>query len=113
MALALNKILIATANANTAGAYFQGVSNISATTAGNVIPAGTYYVFGTANVVIQAMSNFNTSTNVATFSNVYSTNSGGLVISDNVSVRLLATTNAAVQLITVNGGQDVSGTFNV
>jgi hypothetical protein len=77
-----------------------------------VIPAGTYYVFNTSNVVIQAVSNYNTTSNVATFSNVYPINSGGFVVSDGVNVQLLATTNATVQLITVNGGQNATGTFN-
>ena len=111
MALGLNKILIAGTNENTPGAYWQGASNISATTAGNVIPAGTYYVFSPANVVIQAVSNYNTTSNVATFSNVYPINSGGFVVSDGVNVQLLATTNTTVQLITVNGGIAAPGTF--
>lgn len=112
MALGLNKILIAGSNENTPGAYWQGVSNLTVTTAGNVIPAGTYYVFNTSNVVIQAVSNYNTTSNVATFSNVYPVNSGGFVVSDGVNVQALATTNTTVQLITVNGGQAASGTFN-
>jgi hypothetical protein len=111
MALGLNKILIAGTYENTPGAYWQGAANIAATTAGNVIPAGTYYVFNTSNVVIQAVSNYNTTSNVATFSNVYPVNSGGFVVSDGVNVQLLATTNATVQLITVNGGQAVSSTY--
>ena len=112
MALGLNKILIAGTNENTPGAYWQGASNITTTTAGNVIPAGTYYVFATSNVVIQAVSNYNTTSSVATFSNVYPINSGGFVVSDGVNVQLLATTNTTTQLITVNGGQAASSTFN-
>ena len=111
MALGLNKILIAGTYENTPGAYWQGASNIAATTAGNVIPAGAYYVFNTANVVIQAVSNYNSTSNVATFSNVYPVGSGGFVVSDGVNVQLLATTNATVQLITVNGGQPVGSTY--
>ena len=112
MALGLNKILIAGTYENTPGAYWQAATNISVTTAGNVVPAGTYMAFGTSNVVIQAVSNYNTSTNVATWSNVYPINSGGVVISDGVNVQLLATTNTTAQLITVNGGIPVTGTFN-
>jgi hypothetical protein len=112
MALGLNKILIAGTYENTPAAYWQAAANISATTAGNVVPAGTYMVFNTSNVVIQAVSNYNTTSNVATWSNVYPVNSGGVIISDGVNVQLLATTNATVQLITVNGGQAVSGTYN-
>jgi len=112
MALGLNKILIAGTNENTPGAYWQTAANIAATTAGNVVPAGTYLAFATSNVVIQAVSFYNTTSNVATWSNVYPINSGGVIISDGVNVQLLATTNATAQLITVNGGIPVSGTFN-
>ena len=51
MSLALNKIILANASANTPGAYLQ-FANISATTTGNVIPAGLYLVPPTANVTI-------------------------------------------------------------
>ena len=112
MALGLNKILIAGTYENTPGAYWQAATNISVTTAGNVVPAGTYMAFGTSNVVIQAVSNYNTTSNVATWSIVYPVNSGGVVISDGVNVQLLATTNTTAQLITVNGGIPVTGTFN-
>lgn len=111
MALGLNKILISGSNANTPGAYWQ-LTSISATTAGNVVPAGTYIAFATANVIIQAVSAYNTTTSTATWGNVGAINVGGVVISDGVNVRLLATTNATVTLATVNGGQDVSGTYN-
>ena len=111
MALGLNKILISGSNANTPGAYWQ-LTTISATTAGNVVPAGTYIAFATANVIIQAVSAYNTTTSTSTWSNVGAINVGGVVISDGVNVRMLATTNATVTLATVNGGQDVSGTYN-
>ena len=53
MALAMNKIILANATTNTAGAYFSNVS-LTAANAGTVIPAGTYLIFPTANVVITA-----------------------------------------------------------
>jgi len=115
MALGLNKILIAGTYENTPGAYWQSPANITVTTAGNVIPAGTYLAFATSNVVIQAVSNYNTTSNVATWSNVYVANSGGVVISDGVNVQanvIAGGTNTTLQLITVNGGQAVSGTYN-
>jgi len=34
-----------------------------------------------------------------------------MIISDGTNVQLLATTNATVQLVTVNGGSPVSSTF--
>lgn len=112
MSLGLNKILISGSNANTPGAYWQ-LSTINATTAGNVIPAGSYIVFPTSNVVIQAVSAYNSTTNVATWSNISAVGVGApFVVSDGVNVQLLATTNATVTLATVNGGQAVSGTYN-
>jgi len=55
MALALNKILIAGANSNTAGAYFTTQTLIApATVAGNVVPAGVYLMFPTLNSQIYA-----------------------------------------------------------
>jgi hypothetical protein len=112
MALGLNKILITGTYANTVGSYWQNVTAIAATTAGNVIPAGTYLMFNTANVVIQAVSSYNATSNVASWSNVYPVNSGGVIISDGLNVQLLATTNASANLVTVNGGSPVVGTFN-
>jgi hypothetical protein len=112
MALGLNKILIAGTYENTPGAYFQAQANIAATTAGNVVPAGTYLVVNTSNVVIQTVTSYNSTSNVATWSNVYPINSGGVIISDGLNVQLLATTNASANLVTVNGGSPVVGTFN-
>ena len=70
-------------------------------------------VFSAANVTIQAVSNYNnaTGTPVITWSNVYPAASGGFVVSDGVNVQLLATTNTTVQLITVNGGNNATGTY--
>ena len=111
MALGLNKILISGSATNTPGAYWQ-LTTIAATTAGTTVPAGTYIMFATANVIIQAVSAYNTSSNVATYSNVGAINVGGVVLSDGVNVRLLATTNATVTLATVNGGAAAGGTYN-
>ena len=59
-----------------------------------------------------ATSTVNTTTSTATYSNVGAINVGGVVISDGVNVRLLATTNATVTLATVNGGEAAGGTYN-
>ena len=111
MSLGLNKIIIAGTNTNTPGAYWQLVT-LSATTAGNLIPAGTYLLFPSANVSISAVSAYNTSTNAATWSTMLAANTGGVIISDGVNVAANATTNATITLATVNGGQAVSGTYN-
>jgi hypothetical protein len=106
MALGLNKIIISGTGAvtNTAGAYLQ-TTTMSATTVGNVIPAGTYILFPSANVSVTA----NNGTSTAT---VLAANVGGVVISDGVNVFANATTNATITLLTVNGGLSASGTFN-
>ena len=113
MSLALNKIILANATANTPGAYFT-FATISATTAGNVIPAGTYLIPGTANVFITVATAVNaTSGNITAVSNLYSINTGGMVISDGVNVFANATTNvSSITVLTVEGGQNVSGTYN-
>ena len=62
MALAFNKILISGTSTNTPGAYWQ-LTTVSVAASGNtVIPAGTYLVFPTANVTIEAVSAYNTNT---------------------------------------------------
>ena len=106
MALALNKIIIAGAGTNTAGAYFQTTTVAAVTTPGTVIPAGVYLMFPTANITV-------TANNGTSFSTLMANNTGGVVISDGVNVNVVAaSTNANVTMITVNGGASVSGTYN-
>ena len=112
MALALNKILISGTNFNTPGAYLQ-FANISATTTGNVIPAGLYLVPPTANVTINMTSAINTTTgNISAVGPLLAANTGGVVFSDGVNVFANATTNTTVTVLTVDGGIPVSGTYN-
>ena len=113
MALALNKIILANATANTPGAYFT-FATITATTTGNVIPAGLYLVPPTANVTINMTSATNLTTgNISAVGPFIGNNTGGMVISDGVNVFANATTNVAnVTVLTVEGGQNVSGTYN-
>ena len=103
MVLALNKILLAGSNTNTAGAYFQ-TANLAATTVGNVVPAGLYMAVAQANISVTA----NTGGAVQT---IIAANTGGMFFSDGVNVFANATTNGTLTLITVNGGANVSGTF--
>ena len=113
MALALNKIILANASANTPGAYLQ-FANISATTTGNVIPAGLYLVPPTANVTINMTSAINTTTgNISAVGPLLAVNTGGVVFSDGVNVFANATgSNVTFTVLTVDGGQPVSGTYN-
>ena len=110
MSLGLNKILLANAATNGAGAYFQAYSAGNATV---TLPAGTYYITPTANVTIEL--NINTTGNIsnASWAVVVANNTGGLFIADGTNVRanVLAGT-PTITLFTVDGGQAVSGTYN-
>jgi hypothetical protein len=110
MSLSPNKIILANAATNTAGAYFEAYA-VNATSSGVTVPAGLYQALPTANVVIQ----FNTSTNIAspTWTNILAANTAGIVWSDGTNVQALSTnTSAVITLYGSNGGQAVSGTFN-
>jgi hypothetical protein len=105
MALGLNKILVAGALTNSAGAYWQ-TTTVTATTAGATVPAGTYLMFPTANVTVTA----NNGSSIVT---LMANNTGGVLISDGINVFVnAASTNTTVTFVTVDGGQAVSGTYN-
>lgn len=105
MALGLNKILVAGALTNSAGAYWQ-TTTVTATTAGAVVPAGTYLMFPTANVTV-------TANNGSTITTLMASNTGGVLISDGINVFVnAASTNTTVTFVTVDGGEAVSGTYN-
>ena len=107
MSLSTNKILVAGALTNTAGAFIQTVSLGNATA---TIPAGIYQMIATANVTIE----MNTSSNLAAPSYVIAlaNNTSGLIISDGVNFRanVLAGT-PTITLYGTNGGLNVSSTF--
>ena len=116
MALGLNKIVLASASTNTPGAYWQ-LTTLSANNATTLVPAGTYLLFPTANVTIEAVSAYNTNTACATpstWSTLIANNAGGVLISDGVNVRanVIVATATTITLATVNGGQAASGTYN-
>jgi len=116
MALALNKIIVSNASANTAGAYLQPVTISSvgsgtSTTMGTsqFVPAGLYLLLPTANVVIEA-NNYTGSAN--SWTTLIAASTGGMLVSDGYNVRANASTGTqTVTLLTVNGGQAASGTF--
>ena len=108
MSLSANKIILATAVTNTAGAYFLTTTLTAVNTAnGTVIPAGIYVMFPSANVSILA-------SNGATNATVMAANVGGVVISDgyNVYAKSSYASGDTVTLLSPNGGQAVTGTFN-
>lgn len=105
MALGLNKILVAGALTNSAGAYWQ-TTTVTATTSGTKVPAGTYLMFPTANVTV-------TANNGSTIATLMANNTGGVLISDGINVFVTAaSTNTTVTMVTVDGGEAVSGTYN-
>ena len=106
MSLATNKIILANATSNTAGAYFL-TTTVAAVNTGNgtVIPAGVYLMFPQANTSVIANNGSSNTTLIAA-------NTGGVIISDGVNVfaKTSATTDT-VTLLATNGGQAVSSTF--
>lgn len=108
MSLTIAKIVLAGANNVTgnAGAYFQ-LANIVVNTAGSglniTIPAGIYYANTPSNCSVYANLGANTV--------VLGANTAGLILSDGVNVFANTTTNGTLTLVTVNGGNAVSGTF--
>ena len=117
MALGLNKILLANATANTPAAYWQ-FTTITATTSTanltvNAIPAGTYLIPGTANVTINVATAVNAANVITAVSALYPAGQGGFVVSDGVNVFANASgSNVTFTVLTVDGGQPVSGTYN-
>jgi len=105
MALAMNKIILANATTNTAGAYFSNVS-LTAANAGTVIPAGTYLLFPSANVVI-------TANNGSAITTLLASNTGGMVLSDGVNVFAQSTVAgaSAITALTINGGINANSTY--
>ena len=105
MSLALNKIILANATTNTAGAYFSNVS-LTAANAGTVIPAGTYLVFPTANVVI-------TANNGSSITTLLANNTGGMILADgtNVFAQSMTSGAGAAVALTINGGVSANSSY--
>lgn len=115
--LAINKIILSGGpNTNNAASYFSNTT-ISATTAGNVIPAGAWYIPATANLFVtvnignSTVNLWSPAANVANVTNG-GAGGGGLVISDGVNVFANATTNiTSLTIMGVSGGINVTSTF--
>ena len=113
MSLSLNKILLANAATNTAGAYLQGIT-ISSIGIGNttLMNAGTYILPQTTNNVTIEVNAY-TNANANSWVTYIAANTGGTVISDGWNVRGNATTSTqSLTLYTSNGGNNAPGTFN-
>ena len=105
MALAMNKIILANATTNTAGAYFSNVS-LTAANAGTVIPAGTYMLFPAANVVI-------TANNGSSITTLLANNTGGMILADgtNVFAQSMTSGAGAAVALTINGGVSANSSY--
>ena len=107
MSLATNKIILANATSNTAGAYFL-TTTLTAVNTGNgtVIPAGVYLMFPQANTSVIANNGSSNATLMAA-------NTGGVVISDGVNVYAKSSyaSGDTVTLLATNGGQAVGSTY--
>jgi hypothetical protein len=122
MALALNKIILANAATNTAGAYLQtvtissvGIGNATLMNAGassaQTVPAGLYILPQTTNNVAIEVNAYTGTANAWT--TYIAANTGGTVFSDGYNVRANATTSTqTLTLYTVNGGNSAAGTYN-
>jgi hypothetical protein len=122
MALALNKIILANAATNTAGAYLQtvtitsvGIGNATlmngGTTSAQTVPAGLYILPQTTNNVAIEVNAYTGTANAWT--TYIAANTGGTVFSDGYNVRANATTSTqTLTLYTVNGGNAAAGTYN-
>jgi hypothetical protein len=118
MALALNKIILANATANTPAAYFEpvvisnvGAGNATAMISSQYVPAGLYVYPSTANVTIEF--NYYTGSANAWTTLVAANTVAPVLVSDGYNVRANATTGTqTVTLFTVNGGQAATGTYN-
>jgi len=107
MSLSTNKIILASAQSNTAGAYFL-TTTLTASNSGNgtVIPAGVYLMYPQANVSVIAYNGSSNATLIAA-------NTGGVILSDGVNVYAKSSyaSGDTVTLLATNGGQAVSSTF--
>lgn len=110
MSLSSNKIILANAATNGAGAYFQAYAAGNATV---TLPAGIWVIPPTANVTIEL--NTNTSGNIsnASYQVIVANNTGGTFIADGTNVRAnVLSGTPTITLFGTNGGQNVSGTYN-
>lgn len=123
MSLALNKILLANANANSTAAYFVAGSTGLTSGASSVLAAGAYIFYPVANVAVQvndksdgtgwanvAISGSATSALVNPVANA----SAGFFISDGINVRITNVGSALATSSYVIVGSDTaaSGTYN-
>ena len=112
MALGLPKLILASSSpdANTAGSYFDAQTLSVAASGTTLVPAGMYIIQPSANIKVQT-----TADATPTWTDTIAANTGGVLFSDGINVRLSNLSTAAIstmQVITVNGGLAAPGTYN-
>lgn len=114
MSLASNKIVLANAATNTAGAYNQPITLYTGTgaTTGVTVPAGFWQMLATTNVVVQM--NTSNNANALSWTNISTVNTAAFFMSDGFNFQAISTntSNITVTLYGPNGGNAVSGTYN-
>lgn len=123
MSLALAKILLANANANSTAAYFTAGSTGLGNKANTVLAAGAYIIYPVANVAVQVNNKSDgtgwanvgisgTEANAAL--NPIANASSGFFISDGINVRIsnVGTVLATSLYVVVGSEQAASGTYN-
>jgi hypothetical protein len=110
MSLALNKILLANANANSTAAYFTAGTTALGNLAASVLPAGAYIIYPVANVAVQV----NNSSAGNGFANVIANATGGFIVSDGINVQLknVGQLNVSATYVVVGSEQAATGTYN-
>jgi len=106
MSLAVTKLLAGGINTGTAGAYFQ-VESVTAPASGTVaVPAGLHILVPSTNVKVQA------TVDGTNWSDIVAANTGGLVWSDGLNVRLNnASTQATVTMLTTQAPTATQSSF--
>jgi len=110
MSLSSNKIILANAATNSAGAYFLAYAAGNATV---TLPAGIWVIPPTANVTIELNTNTTGNISNASYQVIVANNTGGTFIADGTNVRAnVLSGTPTITLFGTNGGQAVSGTYN-
>ena len=123
MSLALAKILLAGANANSTAAYFKAGSTGLAGAANTVLPAGAYIIYPVANVAVQVNNKSDgtgwanvgiTGSATSALVNPIANASSGFFISDGINVRIsnVGSALATSLYVVVGSEQAASGTYN-
>ena len=120
--LALNKIILAGSNANSAGAYFTAGSYTLTNAASYVLPAGSYFFYPVANVAVQINNKSDgtgfanvmiAGTSANTAINYVANASSGFVLADGQNVRItnVGDQNATASYVYIGSEQTASDTY--